>query len=107
MELLTPELKARFKELGLQEEEDDPIVVAKFFAPSGAATWFAIAHYDHNNTCFGYVQGLSPNPWDDEFGYFSITELEAVRVPPFGLPIERDLHWKEGPFSKVVEKRAR
>jgi len=33
-----------------------------------------------------------------EFGYFSLNELEAIRLP-FGLKIERDLH-----FSKTLVK---
>jgi Protein of unknown function (DUF2958) len=107
MTLLTNELKARFAQVGRQENVDDPLVIAKFFAPSGAATWYAMEYYPEDNTCFGYVQGLSPDPHDDELGYFSITELEAIRVKPFGLPIERDLYWTEGPFSKVVRKRER
>src|SRR6186713_2035591 len=41
MELLTDQLKARFAEVGRQDEVKDPIVIAKFFAPSGEATWFA------------------------------------------------------------------
>ena len=29
-----------------------------------------------------------------ELGYVSIEELNDIRFPPFGLPIERDLHFK-------------
>lgn len=107
MALLTPELIARFKEVGRQESVDDPLVIAKFFAPSGGATWFATEYLPEENICFGYVQGLSPHPEDDEWGYFSIAELEEVRVPPLNLPIERDLYLTEGPFSKVVQLRKR
>jgi hypothetical protein len=107
MELLTKRLKARFAKVGRQEGVEDPLVIAKFFAPSGEATWFATEYYPEVNQCFGYVQGLSPHPEDDEWGYFSLDELKGVRVPPFNLPIERDLHWTEGPFNKVVEKRKR
>lgn len=107
MGLLTPELIARFQEVGRQDNVDDPLVIAKFFAPSGAATWFATEYHPEDNTCFGYVQGLSDHPEDDEWGYFSLTELERIKVPPFNLPIERDLYWTEGPFAKVVELRKR
>jgi Protein of unknown function (DUF2958) len=107
MKLLTDELKTRFAEVGRQEAVDDPIVIAKFFAPSGEATWFATEYLPDEDICFGYVQGLSPHPEDDEWGYFSIAELKKVRCPPFNLPIERDLYWKEGPFSQVVQLRKR
>ena len=36
---------------------------------------------------FGYVDGL-----DRELGYFSLDELESI-TRPFGLGIERDLHF--------------
>src|SRR5690606_26491345 len=99
MELLTEALKRRVVEAVRQEHVEDPLVIAKFFAPSGEATWFATEYDAEDNSCFGYVQGISPHPEDDEFGYFSLTELEAVRVPPFNLLIERDLNFTEGPFS--------
>ena len=106
-QLLTDELIARFAEVGRQDGVDDPIVIAKFFAPSGEATWFATEYYPDDNICFGYAQGISPHPEDDEWGYFSLSELETVRVPPFNLPIERDLYFTEGPFSQVVQLRKR
>lgn len=105
--LLTTELRARFAEVGRQEHVNDPLVIAKFFTPSGEATWFATEYYPEDNTCFGYVQGLSPQPHDDEWGYFSIAELEEIRVSPFGLPIERDLYWTEKRFSQIKDIRKR
>ena len=41
MILLTEELAQRFSEVGSQENQEDPIVIAKFFNPSGAGTWYA------------------------------------------------------------------
>jgi len=38
MKLITPELIARFKEVGDQSEIEDPIVIAKFFDPVGSAS---------------------------------------------------------------------
>jgi hypothetical protein len=98
MELLTEELKARFKEVG-QQDIPDPLVIAKFFNPSGSATWYATEYLPDDNICFGYVSGLVPG--GDEWGYFSMEELEAIACPPFGLPIERDTHFAETLFSKL------
>lgn len=36
---------------------------------------------------FGWVQGL-----ENEWGYFSLSELQNVVLPPFGMGIERDLY---------------
>ena len=38
MKLMTKELEAHFKKVGSQEAVDDPIVLVKFFDPSGSAT---------------------------------------------------------------------
>ena len=95
-QLITRELKARFNEIGRQNSEDS-IIIAKFFNPCGAATWYLTEYAEGNNTGFGYVTGFDV----DEWGSVSITELEALRCPPLGLPIERDLYFDECPFSKL------
>ena len=41
MKLLTKELLVRFAKVGRQEEVHDPLVIAKFFNPAGAGTWYA------------------------------------------------------------------
>lgn len=100
MKLLTQALIKRFATVGRQEDVKDPIVIAKFFNPSGSATWYA-TEYNSEDQCFlGYVTGL----FEDEWGYFSLDELEAVKAPPFGLSIERDLCWKEQPLSQATGK---
>jgi len=107
MKLITKALEARFSELGIQETNPDPIVVAKFFNPSGIGTWYATEYDKESKICFGYVQLL-----ENEWGYFSIDELEAIKTPPFGLPIERDLYCGEKKISEhcpelieTIEKR--
>ncbi|CAM1364391.1 DUF2958 domain-containing protein [Tenacibaculum xiamenense] len=99
MKLLTKALLNRFQKVGSQAESDDPIIIAKFFNPSGSGTWYA-TEFNPNDACFfGYVTGLGY----DEWGYFSLHELSAVKCPPFGLPIERDLYFEEERFSEVIK----
>ena len=38
----------RFESVGSQEDDKDPIVIAKFFNPTGAGTWLA-TEYDPNS----------------------------------------------------------
>jgi hypothetical protein len=38
MKLLTKKLENRFAQVGKQVETEDPIVIAKFFNPTGAGT---------------------------------------------------------------------
>ncbi|NCD40591.1 MAG: DUF2958 domain-containing protein [Bacteroidia bacterium] len=97
MKLLTEELKKRFKEVGDQSEEKDPIVVAKFFNPTGAGTWYA-TEWDEENKCFyGYVSLFGDH--NDKWGAFSLAELEEFKGQ-FGLGIERDLHCGEKKISE-------
>lgn len=95
MKLITKELENRFSEVGSQEHIADPIVIAKFFTPVGSATWYATEYNPQDKICFGYVKGLG----GDEFGYFSIEELESVKLP-LGLKIERDLYSGEKHLSE-------
>ena len=100
MKLLTKELLARFAKLGRQEDSSDPIVVAKFFNPAGAGTWYATAYDPESREFFGFVSIFGD--WNDEWGSFSLTELESYRGK-FGLGIERDLYFGEQRISEVVQ----
>ena len=100
MKLLTPELIKRFKEVGGQSESKNPLVIAKFFDPVGSATWYATENNPKTNICYGYVTGL----FVDEWGAFSIDELESIKRP-FGLGIERDIHFKETLFKDLLSKQ--
>lgn len=105
---------------------EDKIAVLKFFTPTGGWTWFAtegaavlgdgtevhlgsielpaalpppsVSAQDgevEDVRFFGYVQsGLGEDC--NEWGYFSLRELMALRLP-FGLGVERDLYWKPQP----------
>jgi hypothetical protein len=101
MKLLTKELLERFQQVGSQEDKSDPLVIAKFFNPTGAGTWYATEYDPKNKMFFGYVSIF--NDWNDEWGYFSQTELESLKGP-FGLGIERDLYFQETLSSKVINK---
>lgn len=101
MKLLTKALIRRFAAIGRQEDAKDPLVVAKFFNPTGAGTWYA-TEYDPETQCFfGYVSIFGD--WNDEWGSFSLDELQEYRGR-FGLGIERDLYFSEMPISQVEPK---
>ena len=97
MKLITKELEKRFEKIGTQENTKDPIVVAKFFNPTGMGTWYATAYYPEEKIFFGYVSIFGDV--NDEWGSFSLEELESLRGP-FGVGIDRDLYCKEQKISK-------
>lgn len=100
MKLITKTLEERFEKIGCQSQSADPIIVAKFFDPCGSATWYATEYDAENKIAFGYVTGLA----FDEWGTFSITELESIKRP-FGLGIERDLYFKEQRFKEIIKEQ--
>lgn len=101
MKLLTQELVDRFQQIGRQEDKSDPIIIAKFFNPTGAGTWYATEYNPSDKTFYGYVSIFGD--WNDEWGYFSLTELESLKGP-YGLGIERDIYFQETPSSNVINK---
>ena len=97
MKLMTKELEKKLPSLGETDGEKNPIIQVKYFDPTGSWTWYGIEYDKEQRLFFGAVQGF-----EFELGYFSLDELESVTTP-FGLGIERDLHFK--PTSlKEIEK---
>ena len=97
MQLLTKELEARFASIGSQEGNTDPIVVAKFFNPTGAGTWYATEYIPEEKAFFGYASIFGDEC--DEWGNFSLEELESIKGFG-GLGIERDLYCGEKKISE-------
>ena len=100
MKLITKALEERFEKIGDQSQTTNPIIVAKFFNPCGSATWYATEYDKENKICFGYVTGMA----FDEWGTFSIEELESIKLP-LGLGIERDIHFKETRFKEIIREQ--
>jgi len=70
------------------KKPEDIKIPVKLFNPVGSQTWYLTEYDPDSRLAFGYVTGMG----SDELGYVSITEMESV-VLPFGLGIERDIHW--------------
>lgn len=86
-EKLRANMLAREEAHRLRRAEPDPVPVVKFFNPMGAATWLATELDEDGDTLFGLADLGFGYP---ELGYFSLREIESVRLP-FGLTIERDI----------------
>lgn len=99
MKLLTEELEKRFAQVGSQEYTKDPLILAKFFNPTGAGTWYATEYDPQQRIFFGYVSIFGD--WNDEWGSFSLDVLETYKGR-FGLGIERDLYFGEKRASEVI-----
>lgn len=95
--LLTPALRAQLLANGLAHHqamqhgsaEPDPAPVVKFFNPCGAATWLFTELDGDGDTLFGLCDLGFGCP---ELGTASLAEIESLTLP-FGLNIERDVHF--------------
>lgn len=96
MKLLTAANRKALPALYSNEFVADPVAVVKFFSPIGAATWYA-TEFDGNDSFFGLIDFGIGCP---ESGYFSLSELKSI-VLPFGLSIERDMHFSPTPLSEL------
>ena len=104
MQLMTNELEQRFAEVGSQDHINDPLVLMKFFYSNGVGTWWATEYNPRTRIFFGFVL-LFDGAQGGEWGYFSLDEMQDLRV--LNLGIERDLWWKEkrcSEIKKIMEK---
>jgi len=97
MKLLTKELERKLPPLYSTEKVEIPEkkLICKFFTPDSNWTWYATEYNPKERLFFGLVDGF-----DKEWGYFSLTELEAVRGK-LGLPVERDRYFSPKKFKEL------
>ena len=76
-------------------------MIAKFFNPAGAGTWYATEYDPMTGIFFGYLSLFGDS--NDERGYFSLDELQSFK-DTFGLGIERDQYFEEKPASQVIKQ---
>lgn len=89
MKLLTKAIEKKLPALYTNENKrpNEVKIPVKFFSPDSNWTWWATEYDPIERRFFGLVEGF-----EREYGYFMLDELETARGP-FGLKIERDLHW--------------
>jgi hypothetical protein len=106
MKLLTKEIRNSLPKLYATESipSNEKVAVAKFFYPYGRGTWYA-TEFDGEDTFFGYVVSML-GPDCDEYGYFSLSELESVKGP-LGLGIERDIAFRPTKLSELLNRDCR
>ena len=106
MELLTKEIREQIPKLYAQEKEGkNTMTYVKFFLPGSRWAWY-VTEFDGKDTFFGYVKsGLDPN--FDEYGYFSLEELENLthdnKEKNLIIAVERDLYFKPQLLTPIIE----
>lgn len=98
MKLFTTAQEKQLIKNGKAEEDTTRKPVVKLFG--GACTWLISEKFE-DGSLFGLCDLGMGFP---ELGYVSQTELEGIKFPPFGLRIERDLHFRaEHPLTKYAD----
>jgi len=101
MKLMTKEIQERFKKIGSQEKELNPLVILKLFDPCGRYTYYATEYNQPENVLFGFcVSPLGPDC--DEWGSTSLDEIKSVKNR-MGLGIERDMYFKEQRINSILK----
>lgn len=94
-ELMPKEIAAGIPPLYATEDEGDPIARVRLFSLSGWV-WLVTEYDPESGDAFGLVRGI-----EEEWGYFSIREMEGLnRSKGFDL-IERDLYFEPRPVSEI------
>lgn len=93
MKLLTKEIEKKFEKFPMRSQDgkgEDAEVIVKYFNPYGVGTWLITEAEKQENgdwMLFGYCH---IHEW--EWGYVMLSELQNLKISPFGLGIERDLY---------------
>lgn len=96
MKLITKAIARQIPRLHAQAGKgESSLAFLKLFTPWSHWTWYVLEMDPETKDCFGLVQGL-----DTELGYFNLGELEKIEGP-FGLAIERDIHFEPTPLSQL------
>lgn len=97
--LLTKELRKLLPPLYFTEKANvQPLAVVKFFSPYTGWQWYA-TEFDGEDIFFGLVVGFAT-----ELGYFSLKELEEVKVFGNVPAVERDLSFEPTPLDQIKEE---
>ena len=90
MKLFTKDIdKKLFAQYSMGSNLENQMVVAKIFNPYGRGVWYLL-NSDPNDP--DYLWAIV-NIFEVEMGSVSRSELESILVPPYRLPLERDLYF--------------
>ena len=99
MKLITKAIEAAFAKQGdtSQKEMSEIKIVMKLFG-GGAFSWYIYEKLD-DDIYMAFVNLGDPEM--SECGTISMSEIEAVKFPPFGMGVERDMYFE--PLSRTLK----
>lgn len=106
MKLITEAIKKKlqkFPTYSQADKGDDAEVIMKYFGGCAFTLLVTEAEFTGTDIILYGKSTLDGSTW--EWGYYSLYELGNIRFPPFGLPVERDMHLKSGITVRELTKR--
>ena len=97
MKLITKTLENKLRKFPPRSQEgkgDNAEIIAKFFGGSAYTLLVTEAEFLEDDIYFFGKATIDGSFW--EWGSVSLKELQSIRFPPFGLPIERDRYLESG-----------
>lgn len=95
-ELMPKGVAATVPPLYATEDEADPVARVKLFSCVSGWTWYVTEYDPATGEAFGLVEGFA-----DEWGYFSIPEMEALNRSRGLSVVERDALFEPAPVGRV------
>ncbi len=92
--------KMLFKQYSMGSDLDKQKVVTKIFNPYGEGRWYLL-NSDPNDP--DYIWAIVSMFGNVEMGSVSRSELESIRLRPFGLPLERDIYFTPKNAKEVYD----
>jgi hypothetical protein len=89
-----------FKQYSMGSDLDKQKVVTKIFNPYGEGRWYLL-NSDPNDP--DYIWAIVSMFGNVEMGSVSRSELESIRLRPFGLPLERDIYFTPKNAKEVYD----
>lgn len=102
--LMTKELEEKMPKLYETEdiEIEDKVALVRYFIPNTYSQWFGIEYSKEENLMFGYAS-IFYDPSCDEFGYFSLDELESIILADM-FKVERDETFVPTTMKEIFKK---
>jgi hypothetical protein len=100
MKLFTKEVdKQLFAQYPKGSDLENQMVVAKIFNPYGRGVWYLLNSDPQDPDYIWAIVDL----FEPDMGSVSRSELQTVKVPPFGLGLERDIYFTPKPAKEVFD----
>ena len=100
MKLFTKEVdKQLFAQYPKGSDLENQMVVAKIFNPYGRGVWYLLNSDPEDPDYIWAIVDL----FEPDMGSVSRSELQTVKVPPFGLGLERDIYFTPKPAKEVFD----